>query len=473
MTRRIALIRYAPDYFMPFAQALGAAGFDVYWVHALRSDAAALQRAGVDASHSLDTAGCMDVEPMSLEECRRRLGELERSVQGPRIHDIILMDRHLRRKSTDEAILYLGHVERAVSRFLAGNRIDIVTSGRDTALQMLTMLICRRLGIPWVVPTRARIPQELYGFCQTHDTEQLIQARQVSADDYEWARQCLQQFESKAIKPALKKSARGFMDVVRLLPAHARVFAMEARKSMVDRGFDHARYTLPDLARMYVQRRVNMLGYKLARPCKPLGTTPFALYALHTQPESSIDVIASFHSDQTALVRLIARSLPATHELYVKVHPTDVDGQPMSFYRELASIPGVRLLGHEFDSRRLIQDAAIVFALTGTIAYEAGLLARPVITFARNYFNALPTIRFCETPGHLPELVQQTLGSQAPADAREQIIGFLARLRTCCYGGEVNRTYGTSTEGLRDSDLTTLAQAYTELTTLLTIGTAR
>lgn len=463
MKPRVALVRYTPDYFLPFGRALEAAGLEVFWINAMHSDSQTLTAAGVPADHSLDTTRGFIPEQMPLAECRVRLGALERAVDGPRMHDIILMDRLLRKKPADFALRYLAHLERTVTEFLTSNRISLVTSGRDTALQLLTMMVSRRLGIPWVVPTRARIPQEVYGFCPGHSTDDMIRLRGVTDEDRQWAVNCLDRFRSRSVRPALKKSARGFLDVLKLMPGHARVFRYELGKAGHDRGNDYSRYPIPELMRMYLRRRVNMLTYKLHPPYRSPGDAPFALYALHTQPESSIDVVGAYYSDQVHLVRTIARSLPSTHELYVKIHPTDVDGQGRAFYAALNAIPGVRLIGHQVDSLDLLKRTSLLFALTGTIAYEAGLMGRPVIVFADNYFNALPTVRRCRDAEALPGLIAQQLDAPAPADLDERLLAFLADLRTCCFDGELNRTYGASTAPLTAGDLSTLQQAYTRL----------
>ena len=44
-----------------------------------------------------------------------------------------------------------------------------------------------------------------------------------------------------------------------------------------------------------------------------------------------------------------------------------------------------------------------------------------------------------------------------------RLLAFLADLRTCCFDGELNRTYGASTAPLTAGDLSTLQQAYTRL----------
>ena len=90
MKPRIALVRYTPDYFLPFGRALEASGLDVFWINAMHSDSQTLAAAGVPADRSLDTTRGFNPEQMSLAECRQRLGALERAVDGPRMHDIIL-----------------------------------------------------------------------------------------------------------------------------------------------------------------------------------------------------------------------------------------------------------------------------------------------------------------------------------------------------------------------------------------------
>jgi hypothetical protein len=466
--KRIALVRYTPGYFWSFGQALEQTGFEVYWINAMYSDARYLLDHGVSSERVLDTTW-FEPSAYDLAECRRRLAKLEIS-DGPRIHDIILMDRILRNKPQEFAIKYLGHMEQIISAFLTDNNIAMVTSGRDTALQLLTMLVCRRLSIPWVVPTRARIPQEMYGFCQRHDTEDLIRLREVTSDDRAWARDFLRAFETKVLKPALKTSARGFGDVLRLLPLHARVFMNELKKSFKDHGNDYACYPIPSLIQMYLRRRINLLRYILSPPYSAPGNMPFCLYALHTQPESSIDVVGSYFSDQLALITFIARSLPISHELYVKVHPTDVDGKNPSFYRQIVSIPGVRLIGHGVDSHDLLKRTSLVFALSGTIAYEAGLMGKPVVTFARNYFNTLPTLHFCDAPPRLPSLINALLDTAPPSNWRRKVVDFLSELKASCFEGEVNRTYGASISSLSSQDLSTLQQAYNSLYNLLVEG---
>ena len=471
MTKRksIALVRYQPDYFQPFSRSLAEDGFDVYWINSHRSHHVRLTTQwGVPAARSLDTTSGFDPERDDIRTCAAELATIEPS-RGPRIYDIILMDRILRRQSTDVALRYLHHLQKVLTAYFRKNSIALITSGRDTALSLMSMLVARHLGIPWVVPTRLRIPRDVYGFSSTHETGDLIRIRPTSERDRVWAREFLQTFRHSSVRPAIAKSARGFRDVFTLMPDHFRAFREELEASVHDRGNHYTRHSLGDLLAMYAARRRNMLSYKVFRPYSSPGTREYVLYALHTQPESSIDVAGSYFSDQIALLTFIARSLPVTHELNVKVHPADMDGKRLSFYRTIASIPGVRLIDYAVDSRRLVAGAAIVFTLTGTIGYEAALLGKPVITFANNYFNVFPTVYRCEAPPQLPGLISIALAPRTASADDASIVTALADLRASVFDGEVNRNYGVDSAPLSAVDLKNLGEAYDTLFRTLVI----
>jgi hypothetical protein len=470
MTVRIALIGYPAEYFLPFARALQLVGFEVFWICALTADARYLYKQGVPLDSILDINTGFRVKGRH-HECRSALSSFE-TENDPKINDIILMDRLLTRKDWRFSVELLHHVAEVTSAFVERNSIQIMSSWRDTAIQMMSMLVARRHEIPFIVPTRIRIPQEMYGFCTAHHTDSFVAIRETREEDRAWAEAFLTAFENRNLKPALKKSSRSFVDVFRLLPSHFSAFRYELRRSRADKGNDFTRYPIKRLVSMYIRRRVNLALYKTVRPAdkSPSFTKPFCLYALHTQPESSIDVQGSYFSDQIELIRYIARSLPVSYQLYVKVHPTDVDGKSLEFYSRIRSIPSVVLVDYSVDSRILLERAAIVFALTGTIAYEAGLLQKPVIVFARNYFNSLPTIQHCTDMTALPALISRTLNSKTvpSAESRSQILTFMANIRAACFQGEVSRTFGASNEPLHEKDLREIQSAYLALWKSLT-----
>ncbi|MBM3349482.1 MAG: hypothetical protein FJY58_07290 [Betaproteobacteria bacterium] len=466
--KKIALIGYSPaNYFKSFGETLEDSSFEVFWVHITRS--AAIDHRNLlttPPEKILDTTENFRPDITDIKRYGKELEELE-YLGSPRINDIILMDRILRNKSYAFALCYLNHLQSVLLKFFLENSIALVSSGRDSALQLISMLVSNKLNIPWIVPTRIRIPQEMYMFTSGHTTSTIINIRAPNAKDRLWAKEFLKNLNLKHDKPALKAATRNLSDVLKMMPTHTRLFLSNLGASFAEKGNNFSRYTVFDLMLMYLKRRFNMLALKIFPPYSSVGKQPFCLYALHTQPESSIDVAGSYFSDQIALITFITRSLPASHELYVKIHPTDLDGKSLLFYKRLARLPGVRLIYYDVDSKDLAQRALIIFTLTGTIGYEAGLMGKWVITFAKNYYNSMPTVRYCESPPALPALIEVLLKSKPPDDLHDRLIEFMANLKAQSFEGEFNRMYLPIIEPLIKKDLLSLQEAYNCLYYLL------
>lgn len=451
-TRRIGLIGYASRHFLRFASELESSGFTVYWINKQRSDSAWLLDNGVSKNYVFDGYGIAEQADIAA------LRDLE-TEGAPRINDIILMDRVLRRVPYGLALRYLTKASETIERAITDNKIELVSTWRDTAFQLIAMLVCKKVGVPFVVPFRIRIPKDRFAFSRSYSSADIIPTRQTTALDLKSALEFTSEFRSRGIKPYLKISSGKFSEVVKLIPKHSRAFATALRDARFDYGNRCTRASIGDVLTAYLIRRWRLLAFSLVPPFKQVRTRsrPYFLYALHTQPESSIDVEGSFYSNQVVLVEQIARATPITHDLYVKIHPSDVDGRPLSFYKALRRIPSVILIGPMEDSRRLIKEAALVLTVTGTIAYEAGLLGVPAVTFANNFFNRIPGILYCPDPRKLSEFLVSAEPESVGADAATATA--VADIFAASYPGEVNRVGGF----LSEAEYRVLGNAYLDV----------
>jgi hypothetical protein len=466
--KNIALVGFAGDYFYDFALSLQSVGFNVYWICTTNSMFLRLKRIqGLDEKYLCNPVINFNPDKIDIHNARKYLSKIEME-HYPTFNDIILMDRVLKKQNPDVAVKFIYHILVSIAFFLNRNSVDLINSGRDNAIQLSTMLLSKKLSIPWVVPTRMRIPKNMYGFCSNHETNSFLKISTPSKADYEWANYFLEKYLNEDIKPELKVSAMNFRDVLKLIPSHNRIFWRLLWDAFYDFNNTYTRYKISDIVSMYFKRRINMVKLYIYKPFKfPLPNKYFALYTLHTQPESSVDVSASFFSNQIEIIKQISRSLPMSHELYVKVHPTDVDGKNLSFYRAIKQIPSVKLIHFKCNTNSLIEEADLIFTLTGTVALEAGLRSKNVITFANNYFNILPTVNYCSDIKLLPNLIQKILRNNSIGVNREKIIYFLANMKASCFLGEFNRDYGANPSKLTKFDLESLANSYSMLYNLV------
>jgi CDP-glycerol glycerophosphotransferase (TagB/SpsB family) len=94
--------------------------------------------------------------------------------------------------------------------------------------------------------------------------------------------------------------------------------------------------------------------------------------------------------NQIEIIRTLAMSLPVDMILVVKEHPWMVGKRTLGAYSKMLNIPRVRIAEPSLDARSLIQLSDLVAVVTGSIALEAAMLGKPVITFGDCPYNMLP-----------------------------------------------------------------------------------
>lgn len=153
---------------------------------------------------------------------------------------------------------------------------------------------------------------------------------------------------------------------------------------------------------------------------------PYVFLALQYEPELSLLVQAPFFSDQAYVVEQVARSLPVGWKLYVKEHPHMVAYRPRSFYKRIKRMQNVRLIHPKTRGVDLIAQSRIAITITGTVAFEACLMGKPVITFGDHLVNDLSFVRHVERITDLPHAVKEL--SENFTYSEDELVHLLAKL---------------------------------------------
>lgn len=142
-----------------------------------------------------------------------------------------------------------------------------------------------------------------------------------------------------------------------------------------------------------------------------LNRRSYAYYPLHVEPEIALSLFGREYLNQIELVRNIARSIPVTWKLAVKDHPAGVGRRNIGYYRKLLEIPNVVLIDHCAESERVIENAKMVFTVSGFSGFEAILKKKPVITFGTTFYDVLPgdMVRNVRSLRELPSVVKEHL----------------------------------------------------------------
>lgn len=137
----------------------------------------------------------------------------------------------------------------------------------------------------------------------------------------------------------------------------------------------------------------------------------YVFFPLHTEPEVSLLVYGRPYINQIEIIRMVAMSLPIDMVLVVKEHPWMVGKRSLAAYQKMLDIPRVRFADPAMEARTLVQQADLVAVVTGSVALEAAMLGKPVITFGDCPYNLLPDtmVRRCRDPRQLQMLLRDAI----------------------------------------------------------------
>ncbi|MFA6106345.1 MAG: hypothetical protein WC745_01585 [Patescibacteria group bacterium] len=152
----------------------------------------------------------------------------------------------------------------------------------------------------------------------------------------------------------------------------------------------------------------------------------FAFFPLHREPEIATLLFAPFYKDQLWLIKQIAQSLPLNFKLYIKEHAPMLGLRKRSFYRELKKIPNVVLVSPAADSLALINQAKLIYTISGTAGWEAIQLKKPVIAFSDIFYTKLPMVKKCQSIEDLPRITFEQLNDFRHDETA--LINFLAAI---------------------------------------------
>jgi hypothetical protein len=343
------------------------------------------------------------------------------------------MDRILRTRPSDRVLSYFAIAGREIERFLAEHDITFVCGEQTFGVELLVGMICRAQGRELLQLDTVRQPTGRLGFFRGHLQAELAPLRDMTAEDRSAAATFVDEFRRTRPRPDY------FYRYDKLpLPRAAwpAKLVKHARLELVD-PYDETHFSPSFLVKLRMSEVVNALAHRITRPFwvpPERPKRPFVLFPLHRQPEASIDVIGSRVSNQIELIRALARTLPATHDLYVKEHPNGLGDRTPAELRALRAIPGVKLVDPSVSSLSLSDLADLVIVISGTAAYEAALLGRRAVAIADMYFGPILLANgFNPYTGSIAELLESHMVA-----SHDAIVEFVATMLAHTFPGIID-----------------------------------
>lgn len=368
---------------------------------------------------------------------RQLLASLERT-DVPTIHNMILSDRIVSRLGYEEALAYASFVAGRLITVCRQTQPAVILGGFDGLHGSMALAVARKLNIPWYALRFSVLPPGLAGFCDILSPASTVALRAPSVSRLRTvAETALRDFESDKVK-AHAPVTPAFLDpgyILRRIPSQLGALLATFKRGRAGHHnmYTDARntYSIGAMLRESLRFRRNALQLPRRWFIHEPPAGPFVFFGLHFQPESSIDVCAHFYSNQVRVVELMARSIPSTHQLLVKLHKSASAHYSRGQLAEFRRFPGVQLVDPHANTRAFIQRAAVVFSIQGTIGLEAALLGKPVVMFADSPTKVFPNVSTAGPLAELPELVRSKLAEKPPN--RAQILdAFMSYLAPLC-----------------------------------------
>lgn len=328
---------------------------------------------------------------------------------GMSVNECMMMDRFVLYKNRPDINEYMYLYYRDIKQFLTDHQITHVFAEPTNTNELLTCMICRDMGIKFLAPRDMRFPHRRLVFTRDFQETRLSVSTTRNSAKPQVGRVLLEEFEeSKSVPFTFKKySAKPVVDSQKAAESTIRRIKLVRRSSR--NNLTH--HDLSERLQGIAKRVVNGFYLRHIQDYDSLDEIGgrIAFYPLHVQPEASIDVQGPFFSDQLKLIRDIRRSLPIDTTLIVKEHPNFLGQRGPGFFNRIRLIPNVKLLRHDVSTFEVYKRAAIVFTVTGTAAYEAGMLGIPAVTFTKMFFGGLSSVRHCPDISELQGIVDELL----------------------------------------------------------------
>jgi hypothetical protein len=323
------------------------------------------------------------------------------NMAGVSFNEAILMDRFVNNYSDKYINNVVMHYYKIIKKFLIECSIKTIFAEPTNLHEIVTFIISRELSIDYYSPWDMRFPSKRLIF-----TRGILQSEIVGDSNIDKslnARNVLDEFRKSKPEPTYVSILNHKENYVTRFNKASKKFLKIIKGGNGSLTYYKFSYLLSNSIKMFFG---SLYLDKKTKNFNSISNIEYAYFPLHVQPENSVDVLASFQSNQLELVKNIVRSLPYGMKLIVKEHKNQYGSKGYFFYREICNIKNVIFLSSDANSFDLYKESKLVFSISGTAAYESAMLGVPTIVFSPMFFDIFHTISYVH---HIKDLQAEVL----------------------------------------------------------------
>lgn len=157
---------------------------------------------------------------------------------------------------------------------------------------------------------------------------------------------------------------------------------------------------------------------------------PYIFVALQCEPERQAVPAGGWFSDQYLMVELLSNLAPSGWSIYVKEHVSQYKSyqhgelsRTREFYDRLDGLPNVTLVPLSFKSFDLIDNAKASATVSGSVAWESVVRARPALLFGYAWYQGCEGVFHCASMDIVATAIEKIAAGYRPD--REKVARFL------------------------------------------------
>jgi len=163
---------------------------------------------------------------------------------------------------------------------------------------------------------------------------------------------------------------------------------------------------------------------------QPNFSENYIYFPLGVDLERNILIGAPFFTNQTEVIRHIAKSLPIGCTLFVKENPAQSsrEWRSISEYEEILRIPNVSLIHPKVSNEKLLENCSLVITIAGSSGFEAAFYEKSAIVFSDVVYSILPSVHRIREIEKLPELIRTCILEKVNAEDLDKYLVFLEKI---------------------------------------------
>lgn len=323
------------------------------------------------------------------------------------------------------------HYDECILEILRRTRPDVVFGESTEFHELICIEHCRALNIRYLQPTTTRYPAGRFAFYQ-YDTLQPFAGSRERMSDHA-VDEIVDSIVGRSVLPDYMVKTRS--------PGNLQALSQKVRNrwTLTTEYFAGERFNTPHpvhkvrLQRHLVnnlQRWENLAGQRV-----PRADRFTLLYPLQMQPEANIDVWGNEHRCQATLLRRMLEATDGQTQILVKGNPKAKYEMSDDLMRLVESSDRLIPLPLATPMAKVFANASLIATVTGTVAIEAALAGKPVVTFADVPWTSNPGCIRLSSPEKVASAIEMVRSQVFPRNSADDNRRFIQWVVATSYPG--------------------------------------